>query len=177
MPDHMAVPGLISDDERRFLVAQAEMAVEAFGPRCTVVNVGVHRGASCYCLRAGAPEARLVGVDLANWVWGSAEDLAWLNMELFVGDSRIMCYAWRRPIHAIFVDGDHAEAVVRADIRNWVLPRVVPGGFASFHDACYGRQSEHHWISLQVGAALAELGEGWIEREGAGSIRWFERNG
>jgi len=177
MPDHMAVPGLISDDERRFLVAQAEAAVAEFGPKVNVVNVGVHRGASCYCLRAGAPEARLIGVDVINWLWGSPEDLAWLDLELWLGDSRVACHAWRRPIHCIFVDGDHAEAVVRADIRNWVLPRVVPGGLASFHDAHYGRQSEHHWIRLQVWAAPAELGEGWVEREGAWLSRCFERKG
>ena len=37
------------------------------------------------------------------------------------------------PLHLVFIDADHAEAAVRADVEAW-MPLVIPGGLICGHD-------------------------------------------
>jgi len=96
--------------------------------RPVFVNIGVYRCASMYCLRAGAPRARIVGVDIKKPV-GKVHP--GLKAEFIIADSRT-CY-FDDPVHFVFVDGDHHYQSVKADIVNWA-PKIVPGGVIAFHD-------------------------------------------
>ena len=52
--------------EREWLRQMAAEAVTDFGAP-VIVNIGIFRGATMYCLRAGAPKARLVGIDTVSY--------------------------------------------------------------------------------------------------------------
>lgn len=95
-----------------------------------IVNIGVLYCASMYCLRAGAPKVRLVGIDIEP----SSDPIhPELQAELIIEDSRTCHADFRSPIDLLFLDGDHHYAVVKEDIGNWV-PKLVPGGVVVFHD-------------------------------------------
>lgn len=91
-----------------------------------IVNIGVLFGASMCCLRAGAPKARLVGIDIRSCKLP-------VQAELIIEDSRTCHTNFEAPIDLLFIDGDHHYEVVKADIANW-SPKIVPGGVISFHD-------------------------------------------
>lgn len=118
---------LLSDAEREWLRDTARaIAVQFADP--LILNIGIYRGASMHCLRAGAPRAVLVGIDVGIRKVHEPETL---RAELICKDSRHM--SWRRPIHFLFVDGGHREPVVRSDIVTFGK-YVVIGGMIAFHD-------------------------------------------
>lgn len=94
------------------------------------VNIGVFRCASMYCLRAGAHEARIIGVDVKSCPVPIDPGL---RAEFLIADSRECHTQVTVPIHLLFLDGDHHYEVVRVDICNWT-PKIIPGGFVVFHD-------------------------------------------
>lgn len=49
------------------------------------------------------------------------------------GDSPTIGKAFKQPVGFLFIDGDHTEAGVSADVAAW-LPKVAPDGFVAFHD-------------------------------------------
>ena len=111
--------------ERKFL-KQLASKVPSAG---VIVNIGVLLGASMYCLRAGNPTARLIGVDINRPpVVHSA-----LKAKFIIDDSRICHVKVAGPIDLLFIDGDHHYAVVKADISNWT-PKLAPRGVVIFHD-------------------------------------------
>lgn len=98
--------------------------------RAVIVNIGVFRCASMYCLRAEAPDARIVGIDTKPCDVPIHEGL---RAEFIIADSRECHEGFVGPVHLLFVDGDHHYAVVEADVANWV-PKIVPEGIVAFHD-------------------------------------------
>ena len=118
---------LLSPTEREWLVNIAGSIAESFGSPL-LLNIGIWHGASMHCLRAGAPGATLVGIDVAPRKLQRSDVL---RAELIWKDSRTI--VWDRPIHLLFVDGGHAYDVVRSDIRNFGQ-HVVVGGIMAFHD-------------------------------------------
>jgi len=99
------------------------------------VNIGVYRGASLHCLRAGSPWARLIGIDVKKPQIETAP-----QVEVWLGDSSELHVHFREFIHLLFVDGNHSEQAVKADIRGWVH-KVAVGGIVAFHD--YNPAKEH----------------------------------
>ena len=133
-----------------------------------------------HCLRAGAPDATLVGIDVGL---GKVQRRDILRAELICSDSRQMG-GWERPIHFLFVDGNHRYDVVRSDIATFGR-HVVVGGLLAFHD--YARSIEYlaergrrrpHRPELGVQRAVDELctaSEGWKALGIWDSIKLFER--
>ena len=119
--------------ERSFLKLVASLAEKAF-EKPTIVNIGVFRCASMYCLRAGSPKARIIGIDIEKCTVPIQKGL---EAEFVTGDSRVVVSApmFKDPIHVLFIDGDHHYEVVKADIDNWA-PKIAMGGFLVLHD-CY----------------------------------------
>jgi len=135
-----------------------------------IVNIGVLLGASMYCLRAGAPKARLIGIDINL----PPTDLhPSLCAEFIVADSRVCHVSVTVPIVLLFIDGDHHYAVIKEDIANWT-PKIVPGGIVAFHDyaplprdlaknpqlegvrrAVNEWHDREHWIRLKAPDSLA----------------------
>lgn len=104
------------------------------GEKPTIVNIGVRYGASMYCLRAGCPQARLVGVDThmeRAWIGPQLDEHG--RLVLLKGDSRVCHTQVDYPVHFLFIDGDHHYDVIKADIANWT-PKVIKGGTVAFHD-------------------------------------------
>lgn len=119
----------LTQGEREYLYLAAHQ-VEASFKQTVIVNIGVFRCASMYCLRAGAPKVRLVGIDIKACAVKIHPEL---RAEFIIEDSRVCHKGFKRAIHLLFIDGDHHYAVVREDIKNWV-PKVVDGGLVVFHD-------------------------------------------
>lgn len=115
--------------ERKWLKDAASRTVKQF-KNPVIVNIGVFQCASMYCLRAGAPKARIVGIDIAKCAVKARPEL---QAEFIWGDSRVVHVSFKPLIHLLFIDGGHDYPVIKADIANWV-PKIVPGGVVAFHD-------------------------------------------
>jgi len=116
--------------ERHFLRDTAALiAAEFIEP--VIVNIGIFRGASMYCMHAGAPLARMVGIDII-YPQGHVLDKK-LRAEVIKGDSGLLWQDFEGPVHLLFIDGDHSYQAVAKDIAGWT-PLIVPGGVVIFHD-------------------------------------------
>lgn len=76
--------------------------------------------------------------------------------------------AWREPIGLLFIDGDHSEAAVEADVTAW-SPYVVPGGYIGFDDALDPAIGPSRVIARLLGGGL------YKEAGGEGKIRVLQR--
>ena len=145
--------------EREWLRDQAaELPEDAL-----IVHIGVLRGASVLCSRAGNAEAAIIGIDLNPDTFEGEQDAM---MALIEADSAAI--KLEQPVALLFVDGDHTEAGVMADIETWV-DRVT--GIIAFHD--YGW--DHSWVR---GVKLAVDKWDWTGWEMIGapdSIRAYRR--
>lgn len=155
--------------ERRWLKDTAEKITTRF-ENPVIVNIGNYRGASLHCLRAGARDAILIGIDIkpSRII---REEL--LGAEIITADSTVCHSDFKRDIHFLFIDGDHGCEVVTQDIANWI-PKVVSGGIIAFHDYtlpppryCVG-QALDEWEKSQAS-------ESWMNINAAGSIKAFKR--
>lgn len=161
--------------ERSFLKNIAAAAAK-YWPKLVIVNIGVFRYASEYCLRAGAPNARIVGIDIER---PSARVDPGLKAELIIADSQKCYQAFKAQIHVLFIDGDHRYAGVAADLKNWT-PKVAPGGVVILHD-CHPLPRAlkvHPEIEGPNRAAsdwFAKVTD-WKELKAADSMRAFRRN-
>lgn len=138
--DFLTAPGcggaLTIPERLRIRDLAAELS-STFGPHFRAVNLGVDQGGTLWCIRAGAPECELIGVDINP-------DSARGNWHFIHGDSRRVHAQVSAPLHLLLVDGDHDYYGVRADILNW-YPKVTPGGLIMFHD--YGNGDRYPWTA------------------------------
>lgn len=165
-------PGLIHGCERESLKSLAEKVVKEFGPKVNIVNIGVACGASVFCLRAGAPKANLYGVDINAifpYLMATPEAIKDLNLITIIGDSKKTWVDFDKPIHLIFVDGNHNYGTVASDIDHWVLPHVVGGGYVAMHDAIQAKWGKG--VSQAIDERLSE----WEESPPSHSMRIFRR--
>lgn len=167
----------LSKIEREWLMNTAGSIAEIF-EFPLLLNIGILYGASMHCLRAGAPGATLVGIDVIRKVHGSRV----LRAEFIWKDSRTI--RWDRPVHFLFVDGGHAYDVVRSDIRKFGQ-HVVVGGIMAFHDydrsATYLKDRARQYprrLALGVRRAVDEFctkSQGWEVLATIDSIKAFRR--
>lgn len=170
---------LLSQVEREWLNATASSIAENFESPL-LLNIGIFKGASLHCLRAGAPDAMLVGIDKST---GKLQGRNMLRAELIRNDTRKM-ESWDRPIHLLFVDGGHWYELVRSDIKNFGQ-HVVVGGIMAFHDYARSdnyleerRQRRPKRAPLGVRRAVDELcteSRGWEFLAIVDSIKAFRR--
>jgi len=118
-----------NNEQKLFVRDTAKRIAELF-EFPVLVNIGVEYGGSMYCMRLGAPRARLIGVDIK---YLKNVELSPLNAELIEGDSNRVHIQVTEPIHMILIDGGHDYETVKGDILGW-LDKVVIGGVALFHD-------------------------------------------
>lgn len=128
----------ITTDERTFLVASAQTAAEQAGrrdERPAIINIGIFRGCTLLCLHAGAPDAKLIGIDIKPSDVPLPAALA--GAEIIIGNSAQLWSQWGQRedkwIDLLFIDGDHHYAGVRADLAGWSR-FVRPGGSIVLHD-------------------------------------------
>ena len=146
--------------EREWLKTTAA-EIEAEFEHPVIVNIGIFRGASLYCLRAGAPTAKLYGIDII-YPQGALLDKK-ARTVVIVGDSALCAEDVEDPVHLVFVDGDHSYQGVRADIDAWA-PKLAPGGIIAFHDFAPERK---------VAAKHAGIKRACLEWEEEQDMRWF----
>jgi hypothetical protein len=159
--DYRIAPGSsLSADERDWLRDQAAL----LPGDAVIVQIGVERGASLYCSRAGNETATLIGVDLTFDMLQGEPDA-----RLVQGDSRVVHKKVTPPIDFLFIDGDHSAAAVQADIENWT-PKVT--GVVAFHD--YHRPGLL-WCDGVREAVEAHDWTGWERIPAPDSIAAFRR--
>lgn len=121
----------ITSAERKWLREQA-VGIARVWHNPVIVNIGVAWGASCHCLRAGAPQAQLYGIEINPTGFKLARPTL-LNLILLVGDSNIIWKDFHLAIHLLFIDGCHHREYVLSDIDGWTS-KVAAGGIVAFHD-------------------------------------------
>lgn len=174
MADYRLVPGAqVTLAERDFIKQQAAAAAGIF-EEPVFVNIGIMWGCTLWCLRAGAPAARLYGVDIAPDKW-KIKDRDELRATIIEADSRTL--GFDQPIHLLLVDGDHHYETVKADIANWA-GRVIPEGVMIFHDYNPTPHNLRQFPELAgvrraVDEWRADKGRGWIEVPSPDSLRTF----
>ena len=111
----------------------------------TVVEIGRFRGGSTVIIAAALEQGVLhsYDIDVRQGRDGAELDRQLIRVldrygltervRLHVADSR-SAEPLRAPVDILFVDGDHREDGVRADLEHW-RPRLRPGGHLLFHDA------------------------------------------
>jgi len=133
MVDHLAILGAaLTYEERAHLAGLASYVQTEFGVDALIVNIGVMWGASMHCLRTGAPDVNLIGIDIDYTDHPIVQEEE-LNAEFILGDSTELCNTFGRVAHAVFVDGSHRYEDVLADAIGWGS-KVVHGGLIIFHD-------------------------------------------
>jgi predicted O-methyltransferase YrrM len=164
-----------------------------------VIEVGSFRGRSTLCLAAGARQGgrgRVHAVD--PHLYGTLDELREnvkrfglaAQVEIVPERSVEVAARWRRPVQAVFIDGDHAREAVEADVRAW-LPHVAPGGLLLLHDSTElsgfdgPRQVARDFCRVgEVFEAVGTLGGmTWARRRGGGTTwrppehgrRWLDR--
>ena len=120
-----------------------------------MVNIGVEYGASLHCLRAGAPLARIFGIDLDN-----SKLVGDPGAVLITGHSHEVSRRFKNNIALLFVDGGHDYATVMGDIIHWT-PKVMPGGLVLFHD--FSTRPQHEGVRLAVERWINSWTGGWTQ--------------
>ena len=124
-------------------------------PAPVMVNVGIYYGASMHCLRAGAPDCHLIGVDIKDWGVIDPNGLG----AMYMWDDSTTCHGlFNARIHLLFLDGVQAYEGAREDVLGW-CPKVAVGGLAIFN--CY------HLLSPRWG--IGQAADEWLE---ATSTKW-----
>ncbi|MBD3268499.1 hypothetical protein GF373_17665 [bacterium] len=166
----------VKTTERILFRDLAKEVAERFDSRPMFVNIGVSWGATLHCLRAGAPGAKLIGIDIDlehRKLHGDPKAI------LIEGDSNTLCARFGSKIHFLLVDGGHDYDTVKNDIIGWT-PKVVPGGVVAFHDYTPLPGSIRHEPCLVgVKQAVDELlmgNEEWTEIDRAISSIAFQKN-
>lgn len=146
--------------EREYLKAMAEQIQARFSSP-TIVNIGVYRCASMYCLRAGSPRARLIGVDIKPC--DVPIDVS-LKAEFIIADSAKCHTQIKAPVHLLFIDGDHRHRAVEADLKGWAS-LIESGGVVVMHD--YAPLPEHMAKLPELEGVRRAVDEwaGWAEWE------------
>lgn len=130
----------------------------------TIVHLGVGGGASIICSRVGNPLAHIIGVDCNK----RCADLK-LDADILIGDSRLLPFDG--PVDFLFIDADHAEGSVIADIQNW-HGHITPGGIIAFHD--YGNAHLRWCRGVKVAVDRWDW-TGWERIDAPDSIRAYRR--
>lgn len=131
LDDIFAVDGQLFNSERHYLKSAAHRVSELF-PNPTIVNIGIWKGASCHCMRLGAPNAKLIGIDVMGVYSVEREVQDFLKLQVIKRNSNYVTLS--EPINLLFIDGGHEFEVVLNDIRIYTH-HVVPGGWVIFHDS------------------------------------------
>lgn len=172
---YLHVPGAqVTKNERRIIKRYSELISNKY-KEPVMVNIGIMWGCTLWCLRDGAPNAIIAGVDITPEKWKITDEDE-LDVAVLEGDSRTMPFGW--PIHLLLIDGDHHYDVVHADIENWV-PRVTVGGIVIFHDYAPSELNMRQFPELEGVKRAADeyfaTSEHWRQVDNTDSIQIYER--
>ena len=172
------VDGYLDPHEAVFLY---HVALEGAGSG-EVAEIGSFRGRSTLCLALGLRrrgEGRVRAID--PHVYGTATELrenvdhfelgGWVELEFTT--SMEAASRSRRAVRLVFIDGNHSQESVAADVAAW-LPQLEPGGFLLLHDSA-------EWSPFpgprQVASQVLRTGSTFDRVGRIGSITWGRRTG
>lgn len=89
-----------------------------------------------------------------------------------VGESATIGAWWATPLGFLFIDGGHADAVVRRDEAAW-LHHVRPGGVLAIHDV-FANPTDGGQAPHDLWRRCLDSGR-WTERSATGSLRTLTR--
>jgi predicted O-methyltransferase YrrM len=150
----------------------------------TGVEIGRFRGGSTFVIASALEGGVLHSYDLETRQGHSGAELDRQladaleryglsdRVRLHVGNSRTADPPAER-IELLFVDGDHREAGVRADVERW-SPYLGRGGHLLLHDAVAAPDFSPPFVAGPARVA-AEVGDGFERRPAAGSLAHFVR--
>lgn len=171
---------IITVPERKLIRAQTEEVVRRLGPKITMVNIGIGKGATMHCLRVGAPEALLIGVDSRERNLHPLYEEFLVPLKLILGVSQDPKTQAQipGPIHVLLIDANHTYECVKEDIQDWT-PKLAVGGVVMFHDyspqEIYARR-DPRLRGVEKAVTEWQLTESfWRESGHAGSVIAFER--
>ena len=125
--------GYLYADELQAIIDVAE-ALPA-NPLC--VNIGSGAGTSVLAVMLTRSDAVMYDIDITpdNGVaqmreFGLADSANWHRL---MGDSKTVTLPIVAELDYLFIDGDHSDAGLRGDLRQW-LPLVKRGGVVLIHD-------------------------------------------
>lgn len=106
-------------------------------PNPLCVNIGSGAGTSVLAVMLTRPDAIMYDIDITpdNGVaqmreFGLADSPNWHRL---TGDSKTVTLPVAAELDYLFIDGDHSDAGLRGDLRQW-LPLVKRGGVVLIHD-------------------------------------------
>lgn len=125
-------------EQREFLKRLAEI-VQARFEYPIMVNIGVLLGCSLACLRAGALDGVIVGVDInLKRRFPGLEYRAYLKTIFIECDSHEFARMFCSPVHLVFVDGSHSYEAASGDLKLWSA-KIPVGGIIAIHDLHMGQ--------------------------------------
>jgi len=179
---------LHADLEGQLAIEEAHWLLRAASGRRSIVEIGSYRGKSTVLLAIGCAdvEGRVTAIDPHLPAPGARsgaytpEDERLLRdacarhgvqdrVDHWVMTSREARPHWgAAPIDLLWIDGDHSEAGVRADLDQW-SPLVRPGGLLAAHDYTHREGVRAAWD------ALVRHAPGWGPTGSVRSIVYAER--
>lgn len=138
------IPGCYGRKEGRFLYRLARR-------RGNLVEIGCYQGRTTAIMQMAAQKwgatltsidtfgaeampARYKETDHTPETWrANLQKIGLKPPELLHMTSDEATQIYNRPIHLLFIDGNHSERQVARDLRNWT-PKIAEGGFLVLHD-------------------------------------------
>lgn len=125
---YLKVPGAaLTENEREYIKTIAS----SFKNETPIFfGIGVMRGGSFHCMRAGNKNAIIYGLDI-DYKTKPIHRPDLINATWLTGDSQT--FEFNQQIDFLFIDGDHHYNIVKNDIQNW-FDRISINGVIMFHD-------------------------------------------
>lgn len=159
--DWINAPGAALSLPERDWLRSAAMGIESRFKTPVMVNLGIWKGATMHCLRAGAPAAILIGIDVIGGDRLIRAEA--LNAEIVRADADSF---WEhfldQDIHFVLFDADHRLGSMRKQLNGW-MPKLVKDGIAAFHDYPLPeprwavKRAVDEWMAAQEIPAWAEI--------------------
>lgn len=152
-------------------------------PKDTViVEVGSMRGRSTLCIAKGLQRrgnGRVFAVDPHIYQTESElrENIDHFSLERYItpiiAPSVETASQWKEPLALVFLDGDHSESAVEADVTAWT-PHLQAGGFLLLHDST---ELSSFPGPRAVASNFRALRSDFDSCGSIGSITWARRSG